>query len=759
MNALLHETSLEDVASPIDTSNPATDAEWHAAPDRPEKTGAGLIDFVSNGGRLQRVFDAYQSALDLHAIVAVTDGRGKILFVNSKFCAISGYGSAELVGRSHKVVNSGYHPPGFFQKMWRTIAGGEVWHGEICNRSKAGALYWVDTTVVPVFDGAGRVEAFVSIRYDITQRKNYEQALQQEVDARRKAEDLLRDVIDTIPDGVAAFDPEDRLIVHNHAYAEFFGRSRDAIRTGATFEAILRHGLENRQFVLSRNSDEARETWLRARMRDHGRPGRKTVQAMADGRWFQIQERRSAAGNVVGTRTDITELKRSEAAIKHHAEHDPLTGLYNRSVLDIRLRQAMDNAARTRSDGAIVVIDLDGFKQVNDTLGHAAGDLLLVNVARRLETVLRKSDTVIRLGGDEFAVILPQVARAGIDRICERLIGAVIPPLIYDQETIKPRLSLGVALFPQDGATAESLLQKADIALYQAKSASQPKYCVYSDALHARQDERRRMSGALSAAVEADRIEIALQPQFRLQDSGHTGFEALARWTHDGNAVSPADFIPVAEASGLASGLGNRVFERTFAAIRRIKGLGLEAGRTAVNISEAQLIAPDFPVMLGNMVQQHGLTPADIELELTENILLDRNQAKVDENLSRLRVMGFTIALDDFGTGFSSLSHLRRYAIDTIKIDRSFIARILSEPQSFAIVKAAIGLAHDLGLRVVAEGIETEEQARLLRTHGCDFGQGYLVARPLHPDAVPDFLREAGGSGAPLTAARIVLPV
>lgn len=249
--------------------------------------GSRLAGYVSEGGRLERVFDAYQAALDLHAIVAVTDRRGRILFVNGKFCAISGYTSDELLGHSHKIVNSGVHPPGFFAEMWRNIAGGRVWHGEICNRAKGGELYWVDTTVVPVPDAQGRVEAFVSIRYDITQRKRAEEALHEEVRGRRNAEELLRDVIETIPDGVAAFDAEDRLIVHNAAYADNFGRSRGVIRIGETFESILRHGLDNDAFVLPRNTPDARDTWLRARMRDHGRPGRKTMQAMSDGRWFQ----------------------------------------------------------------------------------------------------------------------------------------------------------------------------------------------------------------------------------------------------------------------------------------------------------------------------------------------------------------------------------------------------------------------------------------------------------------------------------------
>lgn len=738
MSALVFMNDIDEIPSPFGGSVQAM-----ASADDPDSSvpgGGRLAGYVAEGGRLERVFDAYQAALDLHSIVAVTDRRGKILFVNGKFCAISGYSSDELVGRSHSVVNSGIHPPGFFADMWRNIAGGRVWHGEICNRSKDGDLYWVDTTIVPVPDAQGRVEAYVSIRYDITQRKRAEAALKEEVRGRRKAEELLRDVIDTIPNGIAAFDSEDRLVVHNAAYADYFGRSSDVIQIGASFESLLRHGLDNGAFALSRNSPEARETWLRARMRDHRRPGRKTVQAMADGRWFQIQERRSASGNTVGTRTDITELKRSEAAIKHHAEHDPLTGLFNRSVLSARLSQAVAISRRCSTTGAIILIDLDGFKQVNDVLGHAAGDFLLVTVAQRLEAILRKADTAIRLGGDEFAIIMPHLARTAIDKVCAKLIAALTVPAHFHGETIRPRLSLGVAVFPNNARTPESLLSKADLALYQAKSSIRPKHCLYSRALHARKEDRRKMAGALAAAVDADRIDIALQPQFRLDTGAHSGFEVLARWTRNGVPVGPADFIPIAEECGLAAALGERVIARALATARSFKDDALDIGRIAVNIAEAQISAADFAATLGTMVDRAGLRPDDIELELTENILLDREKEQIEANLRQLRSMGFSIALDDFGTGFSSLSHLSRYAIDTIKIDRSFVARLLQEPSSRAIVRAVVTLGHELGMRVVAEGIETEEQLALLRAQGCDFGQGYLVSRPLAPDDVPGFL-------------------
>jgi len=691
--------------------------------------------------RLQRLLDAYQAALDRHAIVAITDPRGKIAFVNAKFCSISGYSSWELLGRSHNMVNSGYHPRSFFSQMWQVIAGGEVWHGEICNRAKSGDLYWVDTTVVPVLDRHRRVEAYVSIRYDITKRKLAEESLHDEVNRRRNAEALLLDVVETVPDAIAAFDAEDRLILHNQAYLDCFDRSREAIEIGATFEAIVRHGLENGQYVLPRNSTDAKQAWLRARLLEHASPGKKSVQALTGGRWLLAHERRSASGNIIGTRTDITELKRHEATIKYNAEHDSLTRLYNRSVLGKCLSQAVAGCSASHTGGALIVADLDGFKQINDTLGHAAGDALLVAVARRLEKAVRKTDTIIRLGGDEFAIIVPQADKTDIPKLGARLLKLVQQPFSYQGQTINPRLSMGASLFPRDGRKIENLLKKADLALYQTKAEGGRQFRVFSRSLCARNERQQKLSHFLAAAVSSDQIEIAMQPQFLLSDASHSGFETLARWSHAGQSISPAEFIPIAEERGLIIELGKRVIQRSLQTICRMKRNSLKTGRIAVNVAAAQIRMREFPLFLKAMVDKYGLAPDDIEVELTENILLDRDHLQIAQSLQQLRQMGFSIALDDFGTGYASLAHLSRFPINKIKIDRTFINEMLTKQGASTIVRAMIGLAHNLGMQVVAEGIETHDQLEELRAMNCDFGQGFLVSPPLTGDEVQAFLK------------------
>jgi diguanylate cyclase (GGDEF)-like protein/PAS domain S-box-containing protein len=694
--------------------------------------------------RLFRVLDAYQAALDRHAILAVTDRAGRIVHVNSMLCATTGYSESELLGKSFRLVNSGHHPKEFFADLWRTVSRGEVWHGEICNRAKNGALYWVDTTIVPLVGQKNRIEAYVSVRYEITKRKAAEAALLEEVERRRKAETLLVDVIETVPDGIAAFDPDDRLVLFNQAYKQCFPLSKEAIHIGSEFSAILEAGLKRGEYQLPKNTAEAREAWLRSRIKAHRKPGRKLVQALSDGRWIQIQESRSASGHIVGTRTDITELKRSEAAIKYHAEHDPLTGLLNRSVLGTRLSEAVSGAVRSGQKGALLVLDLDGFKAVNDTMGHSAGDALLVAVAERLTGVLRRSDTVVRLGGDEFAIILPNVFDIEtVSRVAEKLLVAIQQPLTIQRRAITPNMSIGISLFPRDGRKAEILLKNADIALYQAKDFGKSTYRVYSRAMRSGIEERRKKADALSAAVATDRIDVAFQPQFSLKDSSHIGFEALARWRHNGADVAPSDFIAIAEETGLIVDLGWRVLRKSLETIRSLRWRRVAAGTVAVNIAAAQLKIAEFPSLVRQMLEEHGLLPRDIEIELTENILLHKDGGRISEALQTFRAMGFSIALDDFGTGYASLSHLSRFPVDRLKIDRSFVRDMCDDAAACTIVKATIGLAHSLDMTVVAEGIETEDQLAGLRSCECDFGQGYLVSKPLDAACLPAFLGTA----------------
>ena len=720
-------------------------SKW-AAPRRDQHPPDGseslrMLEAVSELARIHAELAAYKAALDQHAIVAVTDRRGTIISVNDGFCRTSGYTAEELIGKTHRVVNSGHHPKRFFVQMWRVIGKGEVWHGEVCNRAKDGRLYWVDTTIVPTRGTCGAISGFISIRYEITERKRAEASLREENAKRAKAETLLRDVFETIPDGIAAFDADDRLILCNEAYRSTYPNAAPAIVEGVRFEEILRFGMENGQFPEAGSTPARREAWIRARMAEHANPRRPLVQKLADGRWVQVQEKRSSVGHVVGVRTNISELKKAESTIKRQAEEDALTGLANRGVLVRRLSAAIGARRRDGGRGALFSLDLDKFKAVNDTLGHDAGDQLLITLARRLEQSVADAGTVARVSGDEFAILYTQLRdeRDATDIAAELLL-RLDEPVRIGERYVKPHCSVGIALFPDETTTAKDVLKHADIALYRAKAMGRRRSCIFDPTMRAGLDFRHQLADALTMALLKGEIEIAMQPKIAFADGRHIGFEALVRWRHEGEPVAPPTLVEVAEETGLIVALGAKVLDLALGTIRHLRDREMNPGSIAVNVAAAQLRQDDFIETVTFLLEKHRLDAAALEIEVTENVLLDSAAEGIASNLATLHEMGVRISLDDFGTGYASLAHLKRFKVDCLKIDRSFVRDLERDPEDAILTRTIISLAHSLNLEVVAEGIETVEQYRFLEEHGCDYAQGYLISRPIESDAVEAYL-------------------
>ncbi len=447
---------------------------------------------------------------------------------------------------------------------------------------------------------------------------------------------------------------------------------------------------------------------------------------------------------------DITERKKAVDTMRTMARRDALTGLFNRFVFQDRLLQAMSNAERIGRSMAVLYMDLDDFKGINDTLGHQAGDELLQHVAGQIRATTRSSDTAARLGGDEFAIILTNLQTPeGAILVARQLLDKLAQSFDIDGHKVKPGVSIGITLFPQDANSPEQLLKNADTALYRAKATNRGGFQFYDSSFAAPIEERRAIEFELRRALDQNQLVLHYQPQIEIQSGRITGVESLVRWESPSRGlVPPADFIPVAESTGLIVPIGEWVLREACRQTAAWQAQGLPVQRTAVNLSAGQLQSGDLADTVSRILDEAGLAAKHLELEITESMVLDDIE-QASSVLRSLRQLGVGIAMDDFGTGYSSLTYLKVFPVDQLKIDRSFVSRIPDEPDNTAIVTATIVLGHSLNVRVVAEGVETEDQSSFLRQIGCDEVQGYHYCKPLPADELSLWLSGRAARASP----------
>jgi diguanylate cyclase (GGDEF)-like protein len=447
-------------------------------------------------------------------------------------------------------------------------------------------------------------------------------------------------------------------------------------------------------------------------------------------------------GGVVAIVRDITERKRAEERIYHMAHHDALTGLPNRSLICDRLRQAIAHAERNRESVLVAFIDLDSFKLVNDTLGHNAGDELLKEVASRMVGCVRREDTVGRFGGDEFVLVLPHVHDNPLvlTPLLNKILESVVQPIVLEEQKMQVSCSIGVAVYPRDACDADTLMMHADAAMYRAKESGKNNCKFYTSEMNAGLEEKLALTEGLRKAVEEGQLSLAYQPKVCLESGGMFGVEALLRWQHpQRGAISPAQFIPLAEENGLIIPIGEWALREACRQARAWQDAGLPPVVVSVNVSARQFDDPRLVERVAAALEWSGLCPQWLELEVTESMIM-RDAAQSVAKMRELEAMGIALAIDDFGTGYSSLAALKSFPISRLKIDQSFVRDLAGSADDQAITCAIISLSHQLNMRVIAEGVETEQQRSFLRQHGCDEFQGYLFSRPVPPQEITAML-------------------
>ena len=632
------------------------------------------------------------------------------------------------------------HRPILLGAVNEALRNGTSWDLELCIRRPDGERRQVRARGRPA---VARVEgaALIGTFEDITVRHEAAARAARELDLRTRTETLLRDVITGIPATLSVYDREERLILVNDVYRDILPDNGQYMVKGERLaDIITRKVLANhyRPEVSADDPPEKRRAWVADYLRRHREPGYNRVFHLRDGKFMQASTAVSESGNIVSIRTDVTPLLRAERELRRRAEEDTLTGLANRDVLMQQLERLPDIGPA----GILVLFDVDFLKAVNDSLGHAAGDMLLRLVGRRLQRCIRAGDVAARLSGDEFALIVHGVAAPDeIHAFALRLLARLRRPMRLGASRYAPSFSVGIAPFPSKGCGPHELLGNADAALLDAKRQGRGRHVLFGAELANRVVRRTRLADALRQAISGRQLVAALQPQQRLADGSVMGFEALARWWHEGEWVPPAEFVPLAEDVGLAQPLGCQVMDAALAGFAAMLAAGLEPGHLAVNVSTAQLLADDFLDTVKRSLARHSVPATRLEIEVAETVLLDRSIARIGHTLEALRAMGCTLAMDDFGTGYASLSHLTSFPVDRIKIDRGFTRAIDSDGDRGLIARTLIGLGRGLGLEVIAEGVETESQRSFLVVHGCTAVQGYLLARPMLADEALPWLR------------------
>jgi diguanylate cyclase (GGDEF)-like protein/PAS domain S-box-containing protein len=676
-------------------------------------------------------------------VVWNTDAKGNVIFVSPQVEVLLGYSADEYLQQGDTLWFNSVHPDDkerVRQSLESLMNLGEPYDIEYRARKKNGEWFWAHDRAVATNDSNG-VRVATGLISDITERKEAEESL-----LFKTA--LLEAQTETTIDGILVVDEIDHIILANKQFGLSFGIPDELLSTRD--DSIVRKYVEGQ--VEDSEGFVATVKYLNSQRDERSRDELRFKNGKIFDRYSAplVDSKKRYRGRIWYFR-DITDRKLAEERVQFLAFYDALTGLPNRTLLQDRLTKALASARRRKDKVAVLFLDLDRFKDINDSLGHSVGDLLLKEVAERLKTWGREQDTVARLGGDEFLITLTQVKDAPDAAVAtERLMDAMTAEFVIQGHSLHVSYSIGISIFPEHGADCETLIKNADTAMYRAKDGGRNNFRFFTEDMNVQAVERLSLENSLRSALAKNQLFLMYQPQMDIATESIVGLEALLRWQHPELGLVPPDkFIRIAENSGLILPIGEWVLRTACSQARKWQDEGLPVVSVAVNVSAVQFRQENFCELIRKVLHESGLAPQYLELELTESLLL------VDEGvtfsvLQELRAMGLTLAIDDFGTGYSSFNYLRLFRISKLKIDRSFIRDVTVNPDDAAITAGIIGMAKSLKLKVLAEGVENEAQMLFLRAHRCDEIQGYYFSKPLTIDKVAEKLR---GASVPALAA------
>ena len=588
---------------------------------------------------------------------------------------------------------------------------------------------------------------------NVLKKRTLEHDIKQVHQKLEASEYRYRFIVDNSPDIIYMLDEAGYFCFVNDRISQLLDYRMNDLIGHHYSEVVHEEDIEKARYAFAerRTGDRAsRNVEFRLRCKDNSQPSRYFESRSVSIELNSMGIYRDTGSNnekcyvgTYGVARDISERKRAEEIINFQLYHDLLTQLPNRALLRDRLGLAISQAKRSGTQLALMYLDMDRFKVINDSLGHVAGDQLLQTVANRLRNCLRDSDTLARVGGDEFNLLVPEVSgRVDAIRLVEKVIANLKDPIFIDGVEVFVSFSIGIALFPDDGESMDSLIKHADIAMYHVKRHGKDGYEFFSNSMKGAADQQLSLDTGLRRALDEDQLKLYFQPQIDIQTGMVSGMEALLRWKHpEAGNISPTEFIPVAEESGLINEIGMWVLDGGCAELSKWRKAGHKEIKLAVNVSSKQLTQPDFEHHVFNILAKHGVPGSSLELEITENVLI-QDMDQVVTQLRKLHANGVRIAVDDFGIGYSSLGYLQSLPLSTLKIDRSFISGIRASSSRNSIVTAIIAMAKELGLDIVAEGVETDIQHKQLKILGCPSAQGFLFGRPMPKEHVGLFLKK-----------------